>query len=94
MKLLASNPEFGTLRTMFERLFEKFITEKPYRAKTFQWTQPAKVGTPGWGAQNITVNEDLAARLKKEAVRLEVSLTTLLYTALLWWIEQQAPKKP
>jgi len=35
----------------------------------------------------VVLTDALSNRVKKEALKLEVSLTTLLYTALIWWIE-------
>jgi len=83
-----SADKHGNLRTMCETLLDRFLAEKPYRAKGFAWLQPASKGTPGWVAYNVVVSDDLSARVKAESVRIEVSLTTLLYTALDWWIEQ------
>lgn len=87
LRLLSVNPEYGNLRTMCERLLERFITEKPYRNKTFSWTQPAARGTANWVAYNVVVSDELSVRVKSEAARLEVSLTTLLYSALSWWVD-------
>ena len=94
LKALAADPDFGNLRHMCDRLFNQFLQEKPYRHRAFSWEQPAKRGTPGWIAFNVVVADDIQDRVKAEAARLEVSLTTLLYTALLWWIEltKLAPK--
>ena len=77
----------GNLRTMCETLLTRFLAEKPYKAKSFTWLQPAKKGTPGWVSYNVVVSDELSARVKAESVKIEVSLTTLLYTALAWWIE-------
>ncbi len=74
---------------MCEQLLEQFIKEKPYRSKAFSWIQPEKPRTPGWVAYNVVVSDDLSLRVKGEAARLEVSLTTLLYTALAWWVEKK-----
>jgi hypothetical protein len=81
---------------MCERLFERFLTEKPYRNRAFSWHQPAKRGTPHWIAFNVVVSDELSARVKDESERLEISLTTLLYTALAWWIDLQnrPPQNP
>jgi len=87
LKNLAADPEYGNLRNMCERLFERFLEEKPYRNRAFSWHQPAKKGTTGWIAYNVVLTDALSNRVKKEALKLEVSLTTLLYTALIWWIE-------
>ena len=89
LKALAANPEYGNLRTMCDRLFLQFIHEKPYRKNGFQWDQPAKRGTPGWIAFNVVVADDIQDQVKAESVRLEVSLTTLLYTALSRWVKQK-----
>jgi hypothetical protein len=88
LKALAADPEYGNLTLMYEKLFETFITEEPYRLRSFEWHQPAKRGTPHWAAYNIVVSAALAARVKDVSKNLEVSLTTLIYTALLWWIER------
>lgn len=89
LKALAANPEYGNLRTMCDKLFLQFLHEKPYKSKDFLWVQPAKRGTPGWIAFNVVVADDIQNKVKAEAVRLEVSLTTLLYTALARWVEQK-----
>ncbi len=88
LRLLSVNPEYGNLRTMCECLLDRFITEKPYRNRAFSWIQPASRGTANWVAYNVVVSNELSARVKQEAARLEVSLTTLLYTALVWWVDQ------
>jgi len=72
---------------MCETLLARFIAEKPYKARGFTWLQPANKGTPGWVAYNVVVSDDLSARVKAESLKIEVSLTTMLYTALAWWIE-------
>lgn len=87
MKALAANPEYGSLRGMCDALFEQFIHEKPYKNRAFSWMQPAKRGTPNWISYNVVVGDEIAKKVKAEASRLEVSLTTLLYTALIRWIE-------
>lgn len=86
LKTIAANPDYGNLRNMCERLFAQFLTEKPYRNRAFLWQQPAKKGTPGWIAYNVVLTDELSQRVKAEALKLEVSLTTLLFSALLWWI--------
>lgn len=86
LRLLSIDPEYGSLHVMHERLVERFLEERPYRNQAFSWSQPAKRGTLGWSDNyNVVVSEELQKRIKKEAVRIEVSLTTLLYTALAWW---------
>src|SRR5450830_634571 len=80
LKLLAVDPEHGTLRLMCEHLLERFITEKPYRNRAFSWHQPAPRGTPHWKAYNVVVPDELSERVKREAMRYDVSLTNLLYT--------------
>lgn len=72
---------------MCEHLLERFITEKPYRHRAFSWHQPAPRGTPHWKAYNVVVSDELSERVKAEAVRHDVSLTNLLYTALMWWAD-------
>jgi hypothetical protein len=96
LKALAADPEYGNLRNMCDRLFDQFLQDKPYRNRAFSWEQPAKKGTPGWIAFNVVAADEIQDRVKAEALRLEVSLTTLLYTALLWWIELKklVSKKP
>lgn len=89
LKALAADPEYGNLRTMCDKLFVQFLHDKPYRNRAFLWEQPAKRGTPGWIAFNVVVADDIQDRVKAEAVLLEVSLTTLLYTALARWVEQK-----
>lgn len=84
-----SAEQHGNLRTMCETLLARFLAEKPYKSKSFSWVQPAKKGTPGWVSYNVVVSDELSARVKAESVKIEVSLTTLLYTALDWWIEQE-----
>lgn len=74
---------------MCDRIFEAFIQQKPYKNRAFLWLQPAKRGTPNWIAYNVVVSNEMSAKVKAESVRLEVSLTTLLYTALVWWIESK-----
>lgn len=87
LRLLSANPEYGNLRTMCEQLLERFITEKPYRSRAFSWVQPANRGTPHWKSYNVVVSDELSIRVKQEADRLEVSLTALLYSALVWWLD-------
>lgn len=95
LKALAADPDYGNLRHMCDRLFNQFLQEKPYRNRAFSWEQPAKRGTPGWIAFNVVVTDEIQDRVKAEASRLEVSLTTLLYTALVWRIElKKLPPKP
>lgn len=95
LKALAADPEYGNLRHMCDRLFAQFLHDKPYRHRAFSWEQPAKRGTPNWIAFNVVVADDIQDNVKAEACRLEVSLTTLLYTALLWWIElKKLPSSP
>lgn len=74
---------------MCDRLFEQFLQEKPYKHRAFSWDQPAKRGTTSWIAYNVVIGDEISAKVKYEALRLEVSLTTLLYTALLWWIDSK-----
>lgn len=90
LKALAANPEYGNLRTMCDKLFVQFLHEKPYRNGAFVWMQPAKRGTPGWIAFNVVVADDIQDSVKAEAVHLEVSLTTLLYTALARWVDEKS----
>ena len=86
LRLLSINPEYGSLHAMHEHLVGKFLDEKPYRLKGFAWSQPAKRGTTGWSDNyNVVVSDELQKRVKKESVKIEVSLTTLLYSALAWW---------
>ena len=87
LKALAANPEYGNLRKMFELLFDKFLSERPYKQSGFIWIQPDRKDTPGWIAFNVVVSDESQNKIKEESSRLEVSLTTLLYTAILWWIE-------
>ena len=89
LKALASDPEYGSLRNMCDRLFENFIQEKPYKKTVFLWVQPAERGITNWIAYNIVTTDKISAKVKAEAIRLDVSLTTLLYTALLWWIDSK-----
>lgn len=89
LRQLSINPDFGSLQAMHEHLVTQFLEEKPYKSRTFLWLQPAKRGTTGWSDNyNVVVSEDLQKRVKKEAVRIDVSLTTVLYTALSWWAER------
>lgn len=89
LRQLSINPEYGSLHTMHERLVERFLEERPYKNRAFTWMQPAKRGTTGWTDNyNVVVSDDLQKRVKKEAVRIDVSLTTLLYSALDWWNER------
>lgn len=89
MRQLSINPEYGSLHAMHERLVERFLVEKPYRDKDFAWLQPAKRGTTGWTDNyNVVVSDALQRRVKAAASRLDASLTTLLLTALTWWVDQ------
>lgn len=89
LKAFAADPEYGSLRNMCDQLFEQFIKEKPYKNRAFSWVQPAKRGTTNWIAYNVVVSDEISIRVKFESARLEVSLTTLLYTALVWWIDSK-----
>lgn len=74
---------------MCDKLFEQFLQEKPYKHRAFSWLQPAKRGTTNWIAYNVVIGDEISARVKAESCRLEVSLTTLLYTALVWWVDSK-----
>lgn len=90
LRLLSTDPQYGSLQAMHEHLVEQFLSEKPFKARGFSWLQPAKRGTLGWSdTYNVVVSDELQKRVKKEAVRIEVSLTTLLYTALAWWNDHE-----
>ena len=92
LRLLSTDPQYGSLQAMHERLVGQFLDERPFKARGFSWMQPAKRGTLGWSDNyNVVVSDELQKRVKKEAVRIDVSLTTLLYTALSWWNERQRP---
>ncbi len=89
---LADDPDYGSLRRLQDVIFSAFIHEKPYRDRAFLWKQPVKRDMPGWRKFNVVIEEALQEKVKAEAVRIEVSLQTLLYTALAWWID--AKRKP
>jgi len=74
---------------MCDRLFEQFLDAKPYKHRAFSWVQPAKRGTTNWVAYNVVISDEISARVKAESCRLEVSLTTLLHTALIWWVNSK-----
>lgn len=76
---------------MFNLLFKDFLAEKPYKKVGFPWLTSMKRGTPQWIDFNVVVDDELLRAVKAESARLEVSLTTLLYTALVWWLEKHKP---
>lgn len=88
LKSLAADPEYGTLRNMFDRLFEEFLEARPYKQKGFMWSRPAAKGTTGWVAFNVVCNNRVARWVKAEAVKLNISLTMYLYTALIWQLDR------
>jgi hypothetical protein len=89
MKSLAADPEYGSLRNMCDVLFFQFLKEKSYKNTDFAWKKPASKGTAGWIAYNVVLNDELSARVKFESAKLDVSLTTLLYTAIELWVESK-----
>ncbi|MVF24241.1 hypothetical protein EVC37_21920 [Methylocaldum sp. BRCS4] len=90
LKKIAEKPEFGSLRAMNVTLFTRFLNEKPYE-KGLSWKK-AKRDRAGKNKQfNVlfleSVSDEVTAKIKQEAMDLEVELQPFLYTALVWWLD-------
>jgi hypothetical protein len=90
LKKLVAELDFGLLNAMHEELLVQFLREKPWKHGV-AWCQPAPKGEDGWSAQNVVVGERLQKQVKAVAAKEEVSLTTLLHTAIKWWIQRHKP---
>jgi hypothetical protein len=99
LKLIASRPEYGSLRAMNVTLFTRFLTEKPYvHQKDFKWAKATR-DRAGVNKQfNVlfqgNVSDSLIAKVKEESIRLEINLASFLYTALKWWVELHKMEVP
>ena len=92
---------YKTMAAMFEELYTRFLDERPYelglhfrQPKAAIRAQRGEGGkTTGWVQLNVIVPEDLAERLRQDALRLEVSLASYLYTEIFWWSMYVYPTK-
>lgn len=83
IKQMATDPKCGgTLHQLSEVIFDRFLSEKPYK-NGYQWAVHAK-DNPVF---NILVSDALTQRVKLEAAKREVPLSSFLLTALTWWVE-------
>src|SRR3569833_3470573 len=93
---------YKTMGAMFEEMYTRFLEERPKKLD-LHFRQPKAAiralrgegGKTGWVQLNSIVSEALAARLREDALRLEVSLASYLYTSLFWWaMYVYPPKRP
>lgn len=88
LKQVAADSEYGTLRGMFENMLTRFLEEMPHRKKNFEWMMPGRPKAPGWIAYNIVVSDELANQVKEEAALTGISLTTVLFSVIAWYVPQ------
>lgn len=88
LKAVAAKPEFGTLRAFQERALTAFLAEQPYLSEEFEWYLAPPSGTPEWPAFNVVVPDALQRRIRRESLRIDVSMATFLRSALLWFLER------
>lgn len=83
---------YKNIRSMCEHLFNEFLNEKPYKNNTFVWKNPAKKSVSHWTIYNVVLTDEQSELLKKEAFKLEVALSTFLYSGIDWWLQMKRPE--
>jgi hypothetical protein len=86
-----------TLGSMFEMMFERFITEKPWE-HGLPWKKPKIVMSQtddrernDWQQVNINLSPDLAEKVKNVASLCGVSKASFCYTGMYWWAQYIYP---
>lgn len=89
IKAIAARTECGTLRGLSEQALTAFLQVRPYTDTEFDWTVAPSPNAPDKVDFNAVVSESLQKRVKREAIRMDVSLRTFVLTALAWFIFDQ-----
>lgn len=92
---------YKTMANMFEAMFTRFINERPWE-RGLHFRQPKAAvknnGTDaaartGWSQLNIQLTQDMAAQVKEEAKKRDVSLASYCYSAIYWWCQYVYPPR-
>jgi hypothetical protein len=91
---------YHSMTAMFEDVLTRFIKERPWDHGLL-WRQPKGVlryidGEPmrtGWSLLNIQLPPNLAEQVKHLSLTSRVSVASLCYTAIFWWIKYIYPPK-
>jgi hypothetical protein len=84
--------EHPSLTAYFEHILSEFIKQRPWD-HGLVWRKPRVrvvilgdgVGSTGWAQVNVQVPKELADRIEKIIMTLDISRAAFLYTAFFWW---------
>jgi len=93
LKSIGGEPVYGSLRSVAAKALTEFFEARPWKGKGSVWNRPAASTARGWRRLNVVLMPDLQKKVRLMARVLDVSVMTLLRSALVWWLNRHGARR-
>ena len=86
LKQIGADPLYGTMRKVITTAIEQFFEIRPWEGAPNFWKPPGDRDARGWEPFNVVLMPDAQDSVRKLAQEIDVSIVTILHSALVWWL--------